>query len=277
MGIKIITDSTSDIGQELAESLGITVVPIYVRFGDKTYRDGVDLTEEEFYHLLETSTVHPATSQAPPEDFMKIFGEHAENADGIISIHISSKISGTYNSALLAAGKMNSKCPIEVVDSKFNSGGLALVVMEAARLAKSGLDMSGIMQKTKETIEHVKMLGMFDTVKYLNFSGRVKQLILSAASILNIRLLLTFHDGDIARAGMARTFDKGMEKIVEFVKKSSGIKELLIVHSMVPEKANQLKEQISGLFDKGKIVVLHLGAGLGVHGGPGVLLVAIRQ
>ena len=277
MGIKIITDSTSDIGQELAESLGITVVPIYVRFGDKTYRDGVDLTEEEFYHLLETSTVHPATSQPPPEDFMKVFGEHAENADGIISIHISSKISGTYNSALLAAGKMNSKCPIEVVDSKFNSGGLALVVMEAARLAKSGLDMSGIIQKTKETIEHVKMLGMFDTVKYLNFSGRVKQLILSAASILNIRLLLTFHDGDIARAGMARTFDKGMEKIVEFVKKSSGIKELLIVHSMVPEKANQLKEQISGFFDKGKIIVLHLGAGLGVHGGPGVLLVAIRQ
>jgi len=277
MGVKIITDSTSDIGHELADSLGITVVPIYVRFGDRVYRDGVDLTNDEFYRMLEDSPVHPATSPPPPEDFMKVFGEHAENTDGIISIHISSKISGTYNSALLAASKMNSKCPIEVVDSKFNSGGLALVVMEAARMAKSGFVMSEILEKVRETIEHVKMLGMFDTVKYLNFSGRVKQLILSAASILNIRLLLTFHDGDIARAGMARTFDKGMEKLAEFVKHNNGIKELLIVHSMVPEKAHQLKERVSEFIDKNKIMILHLGAGLGVHGGPGVLLVAIRQ
>ena len=208
---------------------------------------------------------------------MKIFGECAGKADGIISIHISSKISGTYNSALLASSTINGNCPIEVVDSRFNSGGLALVVMEAARMAKSGFAMNEIMEKIKETIEHVKMLGMFDTVKYLSFSGRVKKLVLSAASILNIRLLLTFHDGDIARAGMARTFDKGMGKITEFVKNNSGIKELLIVHSMVPEKANQLKEQISGFIDKSKIMILHLGAGLGVHGGPGVLLVAIRQ
>ncbi|MDD4923626.1 MAG: DegV family protein [Dehalococcoidales bacterium] len=277
MSIKIVTDSTSDIGQELAQSLGITVVPIYIRFGDKIYRDGVDLTNEEFYRMLEASPVHPATSQPPPEDFMKIFGEFADKADGIISIHISSKISGTYNSALLASSTINGNCPIEVVDSKFNSGGLALVVMEAARMAKSGFGMNEITEKITETIQHVKMLGMFDTVKYLSFSGRVKKLVLSAASILNIRLLLTFHDGDIARAGMARTFDKGMGKITEFVKNNSGIKELLIVHSMVPEKANQLKEQISGFIDKSKIMILHLGAGLGVHGGPGVLLVAIRQ
>ncbi len=277
MNIKIITDSTSDIGQELAQSLGITVVPVYIRFGDRVYRDGVDLTNEEFYRMLKASPLHPATSQPPPEDFAKVFGECSGKADGIISIHISSKISGTYNSALLAAGKINGACPIEVVDSRFNSGGLALVVMEAARMAQSGFGMSEIMEKIRETIEHVKMLGMFDTVKYLSFSGRVKQLVLSAASILNIRLLLTFHDGEIARAGMARTFDKGMEKIAEFVKNNNGIKELLIVHSMVPEKANQLKERISGFVDKSKIMILQLGAGLGVHGGPGVLLVAIRQ
>ncbi|MDD3678613.1 MAG: DegV family protein, partial [Dehalococcoidales bacterium] len=156
-------------------------------------------------------------------------------------------------------------------------GGLALVVMEAARMAKAGLGMNEITEKIKETIEHIKMFGMFDTVKYLTFSGRVKRMVLSAASILNIRLLLTFNNGDIARAGMARTFDKGMGKIVHFVKNNSGIKELLIVHSEVPDKANQLKEQISEFVDSGKVMILKLGAGLGVHGGPGVLLVAIRQ
>jgi DegV family protein with EDD domain len=277
MNIKIVTDSTSDISQELAQSLGITVVPIYIRFGDKVYRDGVDLTNEEFYRMLENTKVHPATSQPTPEDFMKVFGENCDKHDGIISIHISSKLSGTYNSALLASSKMTGDCPVKVVDSKFNSGGLALVVMEAARMAKSGFGMNEITEKIKETIENVKMLGMFDTVKYLSMSGRVKKLLLSAASILNIRLLLTFHNGEIAPASMARTFDKGMEKIIEFVKKNSGIEELLIVHSMVPEKANQLKEQISGFVDKSKIMIMHLGAGLGVHGGPGVLLVAVRR
>jgi len=277
MSIKIITDSTSDISSELAESLGITVVPVYVRFGDKVYRDGVDLTNEQFYRMLKSSPVHPATSQPAPEDFAKIFGECANKTDGIISIHISSKISGTYNSALLASNTVNSDCRIEVIDSKFNSGGLALVVMEAARMAKAGLGMNEITEKIKETIENVKMFGMFDTVKYLKFSGRVKKIFLSTASILNIRLLLTFHNGDIVPAGMARTFDKGMEKIVHLVKKNSGIKELLIVHSEVPDKANQLKEQISEFIDSGKVMILQLGAGLGVHGGPGVLLVAIRQ
>jgi len=277
MSIKIITDSTSDISSELAESLGITVVPVYVRFGDKVYRDGIDLTNEQFYRMLESSPVHPATSQPAPEDFAKVFGQYANKADGIISIHISSRISGTYNSALLAKNKINGNLPIEVIDSKFNSGGLALIVMEAARMAKAGLGMNEITEKIKETIEHVKMFGMFDTVKYLTFSGRVKRMVLSAASILNIRLLLTFNNGDIARAGMARTFDKGMGKIVHFVKNNSGIKELLIVHSEVPDKANQLKEQISEFVDSGKVMILKLGAGLGVHGGPGVLLVAIRQ
>jgi DegV family protein with EDD domain len=277
MNIKIVTDSTSDIGPELAQSLGITVVPIYVRFGGKIYRDGIDLTNEEFYRMLKSSPLHPATSQPPPEDFIKIFGDCSGKADGIISIHISSKISGTYNSALLASSKLNGDCPVKVIDSKFNSGGLALVVMEAARMAKAGFGMNEIIEKVNETIGKVKMLGMFDTVKYLSLSGRVKKLVLSAASILNIRLLLTFHEGEIARAGMARTFDKGMEKIAEFVKNNNGIKELTIVHSMVPEKANQLKERISGFVDKSKIIILHLGAGLGVHGGPGVLLVAIRQ
>ena len=277
MSIKIITDSTSDISSELAESLGITVVPVYVRFGDKVYRDGIDLTNEQFYRMLEISPVHPATSKTAPEDFAKVFGQYANKADGIISIHISSRISGTYNSALLAKNKINGNLPIEVIDSKFNSGGLALIVMEAARMAKAGLGMNEITEKIKETIEHIKMFGMFDTVKYLTFSGRVKRMVLSAASILNIRLLLTFNNGDIARAGMARTFDKGMGKIVHFVKNNSGIKELLIVHSEVPDKANQLKEQISEFVDSGKVMILKLGAGLGVHGGPGVLLVAIRQ
>jgi DegV family protein with EDD domain len=277
MKVKIVTDSTSDIGQEVARSLGITVVPIYIRFGNRVYHDGVDLAAEDFYKMLETSPVHPATSQPTPEDFARIFTECAGETEGIISIHISSKISGTYNSALLASTKVDSRCRIKIIDSKFNSGGLALVVMEAARMAQAGMKMDEIIENTYKTIGRVDMLGMFDTVKYLSMSGRVKRIILAAASILKIRLLLKFRDGEIVQAGLARSFDRGMGKLYDYVRGAKNIEELLIVHSMVPDKARELKSRISGFIDENKISILHMGAGLGVHGGPGVLLVAIRQ
>jgi DegV family protein with EDD domain len=135
MRVQIITDSTSDMPEGLKEKLGIRVVPIYVRFGEKTYRDGVDITKEEFYHMLMSSSSHPATSQPNPEDFASVFKEYCNNTDGIVSIHVSSKISGTYNSANIARKTLQSRCPIEIIDSGFNSGGLGLIKM---RPEKSG-------------------------------------------------------------------------------------------------------------------------------------------
>ena len=102
MTVKVITDSTSDIGPELAEALNITVVPIYVRFGDQAYRDGIDITSDEFYERLSVSPVHPATSLPTPGDFASVYSEHVSRSEGIVSIHISSRVSGTCESALLA-------------------------------------------------------------------------------------------------------------------------------------------------------------------------------
>ena len=102
MSVRVVTDSTPDIPPDIAQALGITIVPIYVRFGDRVYRDGIDITTAEFYRMLATSPVHPATSQPTPEDFSRVYSEHIREVDGIVSIHISSRISGTHNSALLA-------------------------------------------------------------------------------------------------------------------------------------------------------------------------------
>ena len=102
MRVKVITDSTSDIPPELAGLLDITIVPVYVQFGDIVYRDGVEITSDEFFQKLTSLPVHPATSQPTPEDFIKVYSKYCNNVDGIVSIHISAKISGTYNSALLA-------------------------------------------------------------------------------------------------------------------------------------------------------------------------------
>jgi DegV family protein with EDD domain len=277
MKVQVITDSTADMPEGLAEKLGIKVVPIYLRFGEKTYRDGVDMTRAEFYSTLMSSRAHPATSQPNPEDFISVFKEYCGRSDGIVSIHISSKISGTYNSATIAKKTLDSQCPIEVIDSKFNSAGLGLVVTAAARAAQAGAGLSEVITETNKAVHQVGMFGMFETMKYLARSGRVNKTIAAASSFLSVMPLLTFHDGEIVRAGLVRTLHKGIERIYEFVKHNNPIDELTIVHSKASEQAGQLKKRLSEFILEEKINIAELGAGLGVHGGPGVLLAAIRR
>jgi len=277
MKIQVITDSTSDMPEGLANELGIRVVPIYLRFGDKTYRDGVDITKDEFYSMLNSSAVHPATSQPNPEDFTSVYKEYCDNVEGIVSIHISSKISGTYNSATMAKNTLKSQCPIEIIDSKFNSAGLGLVVAAAARAAKNGADLAEVVNEAAKAVREVRMYGMFETMKYLARSGRVNKTIAAASRILNVMPLLTFHDGEIVRAGLVRAISKGMDKIYDFVKNNTPIKELTIVHSQVPDHASRLKIRLTEFIKEEIISTAELGAGLGVHGGPGVLLAAIRR
>jgi DegV family protein with EDD domain len=277
MKVKVITDSTCDIPQELANELEIDVVPIYVLFGSETYQDGVDIRGDEFYSMLLSSQVHPTTSQPSPEDFMAVYKEHCTGAEGIVSIHISSRLSGICNSAIIARETLENPCHIEVIDSKFNSAGLGLVVLAAARLAQSGAGLAEVIDEAKKAVNQVSMLGMFETMKYLARGGRVNKAIAAASQLLKVMPVLTFSDGEIVRAGLVRTIDKGMDKIYEFVKDNVPISELIIVHSRVADRANYLKQRLSEFIPEEEISVTGLGAGLGVHGGPGVLLAAIRR
>ena len=277
MVIKIVTDSTSDIPPELAEALGITVVPVYVRFGEEVYRDGVDLSHDDFYQKLVTSSVYPTTSQPTPQDFARAYSDCSKEVDGIISIHVSAKVSGTCNSALQGKKMVKEKCPIEVIDSRFTSVGLGLVVMAAARLARAGDNLSSVFDEARRAVSQIRMLGIFDTMKYLVLGGRVSKTIASVAKILNIKPLLTFKNGEIVRAGLVRTYPQGVHRLYEFVKSNHNIQDLAIAHSTVPDQASQLKAWLGSLFPEEKIHITQLGVALGVHGGPGVLALALRQ
>jgi DegV family protein with EDD domain len=277
MNIKIVTDSTSDIPPDVAQKLGIVVVPVYVRFGDTIYLDGVEISNEEFYQKLITSPVHPATSQPSPADFARTYSEHIKNSGGIVSIHISSKLSGTYNSAILAKDMLDDSHLIEVIDSKFNSAGLGLVAIAAARLASSGASLSEVVEETHRAIAQVRMFGMFGTLVYLARSGRANKAIATVSRILHVMPLLTFRDGEIVRAGLVRTVTRGIDRIYDFVKKNTPVHELTIVHSVVADQANQLKQRLSEFIPEERISIAELGAALGVHGGPGVLLAALRR
>jgi len=277
MAVKIVTDSTADIPPGLAAELGIAVVPIYVRFRDRAYRDGVDITPDEFFRLLAESPHHPASSQPTPEDFENAYAAFCDDAEGIVSIHISSKISGTCNAAAIAAANLHPRCPIEVIDSGLNSAGLAIVVMEAARAAQAGSDYTAVLERTRAALRRTDMLGMFSTMKYLVRGGRVSRAIGMVAAIINVMPLLTFREGQIVRAGMVRSLSAGLDRLCSFVADKRDLAEVVIVHSAVSDRAETLRERLGGLFPKEQIPVFEMGAGLGVHGGPGVLLVGTRE
>lgn len=277
MRIKIVTDSTADIPPAIARDLDIKVVPIYVRFGETVYRDGVDISHKCYYDLLTTSGQHPKTSQPTPGDFAQVYREARKNADGIVSIHISAKLSGTCGSALLAKNQPGIDFPVEIIDSNFNSMGLGLTVIEAARLARDGAGMQEITKQVSNMLAHTRMLGVFNNLKYAIAGGRINKAVGSIAGILNVKPLFTFRNGEVALAGLSRTYPQAMNKLAAFVKNRGDLKAISIVHSASPEEAAALKDLLKDSPAYESIVVSELGAALGAHGGPGVLLVALIE
>jgi len=277
MTVKIVTDSTSDLPPQLADELGITVVPVYLRFGEMVYRDGVDISQDEFYQKLVESPVHPSTSQPTPADFTDVYSKLAKETDEIVSIHVTSKLSGTYNSALQGKELVGAGCHIEVVDSLSTSMGLGLISMAAARLAEAGESLEAVMEEIRQAIPSICLLGVFDTLKYLLRGGRIGKAKALLGSVLNVKPLLTMREGELLPAGLARTRNKGIDRLFGLVKNALNIQELAIVHSTTPDEAGSLKERVASIFDRKRIHIARLGPALGVHGGPGTLILALRE
>ena len=277
MAVKIVTDSTADLPIQLARELGITVVPVYVRFGNKVYRDRVDISEDEFYQRLLGSRVHPTTSQPTPTDFADAYTKLSKESDEIVSIHLSSKTSGTYNSALQGRELVGEKCHIEVVDSRSVSMGLGLVAMAAARLAGTGESLPRVMDEVGQAMAHIRLLGVLDTLKYVLKGGRIGKAKALLGGMLQVKPLLTMREGELFPAGLVRTRAKGLERLYEWVKSVLNIQELAIVHSTTPGEALSLKERIASILAGERIHLARLGPALGVHGGPGTLILALRE
>ena len=277
MAVKIVTDSTADLPAPLAEELGIAVVPLYVRFGEEVFRERLDLSADEFYDRLLHDPTHPSTIQPSPQDFVEVYQKVSEEADGIVSIHISSKLSGTYNSALQAKEMLESKCPIEVVDSEAVTMGLGLICVAAASVANTGGSMQEVLAEANKAIPNIHLLGLLDTLKYLLLGGRIGKAKALLGSILNVKPLITLKDGEVAPAGQVRTRAKGMQRLVDLAQNASNIQDLSVLYNTTPDEAQALVERIDPVFPKEKVRFARLGTTLGVHCGPGFLVVALRE
>jgi DegV family protein with EDD domain len=277
MPVKIVTDSGADLPSQLAEELGIAVVPVYVRFGEEVYRDRVSISEDEFYERLTHDPVHPNTTQPGPQDFLEVYQKLSADADGIVSIHISGKLSGTYNSALMARDMLETGCPVEVVDSETLSMSVGLMAIAAVQMAKAGESMDKIVAEVKKAMPESSMLFLLDTLEYLRRGGRIGKAKALLGSVLNLKPMLTVKDGELVPAGQARTRAKGMDKLFEYAKNAGNIRDLAVVYNTTPDEAQALAERIGSVFDREKIRMARVGPGLGAHAGPGAMLVAIRK
>jgi DegV family protein with EDD domain len=271
--VKIVTDSSSDIPLELAKKLDIAVVPVYIYFGDKAYKDGVDIGPDELYKRLVEGPIYPTTTQPIPADFAETYTALAKDADAIVSIHLPTKVSGTYNAALQGLEIAKPKCEVHVFDSLSVSVGLGLIVIAAAQVANRGGKLAEVLEETRKAISKTQMRGLLDTLQYLLKGGRITKTKALVGAMLNVKPILTMRDGELVQAGMARSYAKGIEQVFEFVKNYPNLLEVGISQSTVPEEAEKLKKMLSSVIDEKHILMTRIGAGLGVHGGPGTMVV----
>ena len=277
MPVKIVTDSCADLPSQLVQELGITVVPVYLRFGEDVYRDRVDISEDEFYERLTHDPLHPNTTQPTPKDFADVYQKLSQEAEGIVSIHVTSKLSGTYNSAIQGKKLVEDGCPIEVVDSQTVSIAIGLTVIQASKMAKSGMGLQQIVDEVGQIIPNVHLLILFDTLKYLAKGGRIGKAKALLGSVISIKPLLAVRDGELVPSGQVRTRSKGTDRLLDFVKNATEIQDLAILYSTTLDEAQAFVERTSSIFSKERTILARLGPALGVHGGPGVLAVALRE
>jgi DegV family protein with EDD domain len=276
MKIKIVTDTSADLSAEIAKELGITIVPLYVRFGDEVFRERVTISDEEFYKRLIEGTIHPSTVQPGPNDFLKVYQNLAQEADGIVSIHISSNLSGAVSSAILAKNMITTDIPLEVIDSQTVSVALGLITIVAAESASQGKGFPQVLEETKEAINNIHSLCLLDTLKYLEKGGRIGKARALLGTVLNIKPLITVKDGEVVPVGQVRSRSKGIEQLLKFVKGATEIEDIAVGYSTTEDDAESLSQQIASIFTKPKVRLLRLGTTLGVHTGPGSLIVSLR-
>lgn len=276
--IKIVTDSTAYLPQDFVEQHDIRVVPLNVLFGPKSYRDGIDLGYDQFYHMLAEADELPTTSQPAAGDFLAVYSELVEAGHEAISIHISSGISGTVDSALAARKMLPEPERVSVVDSLFTSMGLELIVRATVDAVKAGNPRKDIVAMLEEMIKRMHLYFVVDTLEYLRKGGRIGGASALLGTVLQFKPILFLKDGKIEPWGKVRTKRKAMTKLLDIIEEKvdgQSIGKIGVVHAQVPHEAEALAQQLQQRLDCSEFYVSQVGPVLGTHTGPGVLGVAV--
>ncbi|NLK07637.1 MAG: DegV family protein [Firmicutes bacterium] len=267
--LQIVTDSTADLPEDVVKEYGIKVVPLSVNFGDQQYIDGVNLTAKEFYEKLRQEPKIPTTSQPAPGQFADVYRKAVEAGRKVLSIHISSKLSGTYQAASLAA-EMVGKEHITVVDSVSVSLGLGMQVIAAA---KNSHTLETARQAALDAKKQLGLLFLVDTLEYMEKNGRIGRAASLLGSLLQIKPVLTFTDGTVDVTEKVRGSRRAYRRLLEIFKERVGgtAVDVAVVHGGVEAEAKELIQEVQGLAECAQIYLNYISPVVGSHGGPGIL------
>ncbi len=274
--IKIITDSTCDLTQELIEKYDIHVLPLSVHIGDKTYKDGESITLSEMYKGVEEGSAFPTTSQVNPQEFHDVYKKYLDEGYKIISLHISALLSGTIQSAEIAKDMLESE-DITILDSKGVSGVMFFALIEAGEMIRNGKSFDEIVEKIHNTTEHIDLLVTFDTMEYLVKGGRVPKSVGAIGGFLGIKPLISIKEGKLEMVDKARGSKKALKSLISFIDNTPREKDskIVVINSLDSEVnravIEHLKKNEIGYYE------IEVGCVLGVHAGPKLVGVFVQK
>jgi DegV family protein with EDD domain len=275
--VAIVTDSTADLPPELVEELGVTIVPLQVIFGDEAYREGVDITTEEFYERLVKSRQLPTTSAPSVGDFQEVYERLLEEVDSIVSIHIGAKLSGTVQAAHTARQSLAKPERIEIVDSQAVSVAIGFVVMEAVEAARAGAKLAEVKAAAESAVQRIHVRFMLDTLEYVRRGGRIGRARAYLGTLLKVKPILSFREGELYPEERVRTRARGLERMIQWAVRHQKVKRAVVAHSTTLDEAESIRERLAMAFPSVKVYLIRFGPVLATHGGPGTIGVGIME
>jgi DegV family protein with EDD domain len=273
MAVRVVTDSTSDIPHDIASDLSITVVPLTISFGEQAYRDGLDLSADDFYARLANEKVLPTTSQPPPALFEHAY-RHLITQGEVVSVHLSHKFSGTVETARNVAREV-AEDKISVVDSGSASMGLGLCAIAAARAAKDGASREACVSAAESVARRIRVAVAFETLEYLRRGGRIGRAAAFLGGLLRLKPILTVKDGEAFPVTRARSRAKAIDELLALCTASGPPTDIVVLHTTTPDDAAGLAARAKALAPAARSYEGRFGPVLGVHGGPGMLGIAV--
>ncbi len=273
----MVTDSTADLAPELVEELGVTIVPLQVIFGNEAYREGVDITTEEFYERLVKSRQLPTTSAPSVGDFQEVYERLLKEVDSIVSIHIGAKLSGTVQAAQTARQSLAKPERVEIVDSQATSLAMGFAIMEAAEAARAGAKLAEVKAAAESAVQRIHVLFMLDTLEYLRRGGRIGRARAYLGALLSVKPILALREGEIYPEERVRTRARGLERIIQSGIRHQNVKLAAVGHSTTPDEAESIRERLAMAFPNVKVHLIRFGPVIGTHGGPGLVGVGVME
>ncbi|HEX4538799.1 MAG TPA: DegV family protein [Acidimicrobiales bacterium] len=270
-GIKIVTDSASDLAPDLAERHDITVVPLTIRFGDTEFLDRRDLTPEQFWSRCETSPVLPETAAPSPGAFRQVFEEAADSGyDGAVCISLSSALSATFQSASAGAESLGSRFPVRVIDSCSITMGEGLIALSAARMSADGKGLEDVTLLTQELVTRTRLYGAIDTLDYLKKGGRISGGRALLGSLLSFKPIIEVRNGLVEAESRQRTRSRSLRYVVDKVRQHDHIEQLAIMDAAAPD-IGTFRDMMAEVFPREDTILGDVGPVIGAHSGPGTL------